>query len=64
MKLWKKNDGDRGMNLWRGLVKNSMLWWNFHDQKVKGLIKENISILSTRRSVIDCGLIVVRSGCC
>ncbi|XP_057801480.1 protein OSB4, chloroplastic-like [Salvia miltiorrhiza] len=36
----KKKDGDRGLDLWRDLVKNSLLWWDYRDQKAKGLVKE------------------------
>lgn len=36
----KKKDGDRGMDLWRDLVKNSLLWWDYRDQKAKGLVHE------------------------
>ncbi|KAL1565977.1 protein OSB2, chloroplastic-like [Salvia divinorum] len=35
-----KKDGDRGLDLWRDLVKNSLLWWDYRDQKAKGLVKE------------------------
>ncbi|XP_047966143.1 protein OSB2, chloroplastic-like [Salvia hispanica] len=40
VKLEKKRDWDRGLDLWRDLVKNSLLWWDYRDQKVKGMVKE------------------------
>lgn len=36
----KKKDGDRSLDLWRDLVKNSLLWWDYRDHKEKGMVKE------------------------
>ncbi|KAH6755883.1 hypothetical protein C2S53_007140 [Perilla frutescens var. hirtella] len=36
----KKKEGDRISDLWRDLVKNSLLWLDYRDHKAKGLVKE------------------------
>lgn len=46
----KKKDGDRSLDLWRDVVKNSLLWWDYRDHKAKGMVKEKFPDLKHKET--------------